>query len=113
MIRREVAIFVVVGSLTVMIDFLAYRSLVWMDLVSIDISKAIGFLTGSVFAYFTNRFWTFGHKAHLSGSAWRFVILYAATLSANVFVNSLILDLFIDSLSVSYTHLTLPTIYSV
>lgn len=92
MIRRQLAIFAAVGTLTVLIDFLAYRGLVWMDLFGIDVSKAIGFLTGSVFAYFINRSWTFRHKANLPGSALRFVVLYAATLGTNVFVNSLILD---------------------
>ena len=96
MIRRELAIFLIVGSLTVLVDFLAYRSLVWIDLLGIDLAKAAGFLTGTVFAYFANRFWTFSHKVHAPGSAWRFAILYAATLGANVFVNSLGLSLLSD-----------------
>lgn len=97
MIRRELAIFLIVGSLTVLLDFLAYRSLVWMELMGIDMAKATGFLIGTVFAYFANRFWTFSHKPHAPGSAWRFTFLYAATLGANVFVNSLALALLSDT----------------
>lgn len=93
MIRRELAIFLVVGSLTVLVDFLAYRSLVWMELMGIDMAKATGFIVGTLFAYFANRIWTFGHTAHAPGSAWRFAVLYTITLGANVWVNALALAL--------------------
>jgi putative flippase GtrA len=94
MIKREFGIFLIVGSLTVLLDFSTYRSLVWLGIAGIDIAKAIGFLTGTLFAYFANRFWTFGHKTHAPGSAWRFALLYAVTLGTNVLVNSLALKLF-------------------
>jgi putative flippase GtrA len=93
MIKREVLIFLIVGSLTVLVDYLSYRGLVWSGLLSIYIAKAMGFLIGTVFAYFANRAWTFGHKTHASGSAWRFTLLYSTTLCANVLVNSLALSL--------------------
>ncbi|MCP1446897.1 putative flippase GtrA [Pseudomonas sp. GGS8] len=88
MIKRELAVFLVVGSLTVLIDFLTYRGLVWTGWMSVDQAKAAGFLTGTLFAYFANKVWTFGHKEHAPGSVWRFVLLYAITLSANVLVNA-------------------------
>ncbi len=93
MIRREIAVFVVVGSLTVLVDFLTYRGLVWTQWLGIDWAKAFGFLTGTVFAYFANRFWTFRHNSHAAGSAWRFAVLYAATLGANVLINAVALSL--------------------
>ena len=92
MIRRELAIFLIVGTLTVIIDFLTYRSLIWAKLLGVDCAKGVGFLTGTVFAYFANRFWTFGHKVHAVGSAWRFIILYSLTLAANVLVNAYLLN---------------------
>jgi putative flippase GtrA len=69
---------------------------VWSGLLGVDIAKATGFLVGTVFAYFANRIWTFGHKSHAPGSAWRFTVLYAATLGANVFVNALALAVLAD-----------------
>ena len=92
MIKRELSIFLIVGSLTVLVDFTAYRGLVFLQLLNIDMAKAVGFLTGTVFAYFANRFWTFGHKPAAAGSAWRFVVLYTATLAVNVYINALALD---------------------
>ena len=88
MIKRELAVFLVVGSLTVLIDFLTYRGLVWTGWMTVDLAKAVGFLTGTLFAYFANKVWTFGHQEHASGSVWRFVLLYAITLGANVLVNA-------------------------
>lgn len=92
MIKRELSIFLIVGSLTVLVDYLSYRSLVWSALLGVDAAKATGFLVGTVFAYFANRVWTFGHKTHAPGSALRFAFLYAATLGANVLVNALALS---------------------
>lgn len=92
MLKREMVIFLIVGSLTVIFDFLTYRGLVWIQLVNVDFAKAIGFLTGTIFAYFANRFWTFGHHAYKAGSASRFVIVYTITLVANVLINAIALD---------------------
>lgn len=93
MIRRELLVFLVVGSLTVLVDFLAYRTLLWGGVPSVALAKGAGFLAGTVFAYFANRAWTFGHSAHRAGSAWRFALLYTVTLGANVLVNAATLDL--------------------
>ncbi|PRC93971.1 GtrA family protein [Solimicrobium silvestre] len=109
MIKRELGIFLIVGSLTVLVDFGAYRSLVWLEVAGVDMAKAIGFLAGTVFAYFANRFWTFGHKSHASGSLWRFVILYGITLGANVLVNSLALKLFADATDAVHLAFLLAT----
>jgi putative flippase GtrA len=89
--KRELVTFLIVGSLTVLIDFLGYRGLVWSGLYSINEAKTVGFLTGTLFAYYANRFWTFGQTKHATGSWWRFVVLYAATLGVNVGGNSIVL----------------------
>ena len=93
MIKRELAIFLVVGASTVLVDFISYRSLIGFQVMEVDMAKATGFLNGSLFAYFTNRFWTFGHKLHIPGSPTRFSALYASTLAANVLINALVLKL--------------------
>ncbi len=64
MIRRELKVFLIVGSLTVLIDFLSYRALLWSALVPVGGAKAAGFLIGTAFAYFANRAWTFGSRPH-------------------------------------------------
>ena len=92
MIKRELYLFLIVGSLTVLVDFITYRGLVFVQLLNVSTAKAAGFLTGTTFAYFANRFWTFGHLPDSAGSVWRFILLYAATLASNVYINALMLD---------------------
>ena len=93
MIKREFVIFLVVGTSTVLIDFITYRGLVQYQAIEVEMAKASGFLVGTLFAYFSNRFWTFGDKSHAPGSAWRFIVLYASTLGTNVLINALLLKL--------------------
>lgn len=88
MIRREAATFLVVGGVTVLVDFSGYTLLqAWIGL-PVDVAKGLGFLIGTAFAYFANRRWTFGHQEPAQGSAWRFALLYATTLAFNVLVNA-------------------------
>ena len=100
MIRRELTIFLIVGSMTVLLDYLTYRSLIWIELMNVVMAKATSFLVGTIFAYSANRFWTFSHELNVSGSVWRFILLYTVTLGANVLVNSLALEL-LDGASVA------------
>ena len=97
MIKRELAIFLVVGAMTVLLDFVSYLGLIRFEVIAVDMAKATGFSIGTIFAYFANRFWTFGHRQKVSSSALRFAVLYASTLGANVLINSLALKLFADA----------------
>jgi len=91
MISREARIFLIVGALTVGVDFLTYHLLLSLTGGDTSIAKAVGFLTGTAFAYVVNRAWTFNQHVHASGSLWRFGLLYGTTLMANVAVNALVL----------------------
>lgn len=97
-IKRELGIFLIVGSLTVFFDFLAYRSLLWLGWFSVDVAKAIGFIVGTIFAYFANRKWTFTTitKSQNLKSIWRFLLLYGLSLLMNVLVNAGVLVLLKD-----------------
>lgn len=92
MIKREASVFLVVGVLTVVIDFCTYRLLLWSGILDVVTAKTAGFLTGTVFAYLANRLWTFRH-AQSGGSIARFALLYACTLGLNVCINSSVLHL--------------------
>ncbi|MBM5461552.1 GtrA family protein [Pseudomonas sp. P66] len=102
MIRRELSIFLVVGSLTVLVDFLSYRGLVGTGIVTTDWAKGLGFLAGTIFAYFANRFWTFNAKVHARGSAIRFGVLYTVTLVANIAINRLALWMFAADIHLAF-----------
>jgi len=96
-IKRELAIFLVVGLLTVGIDFLSYHGFLKLkpfDIESINIAKGFGFIVGTIFAYFANRFWTFNQQATSSGSVYRFAVVYVAGLLANIGINHLCITWF-------------------
>lgn len=92
MIRKEASVFLIVGSLTVGVDFLSYHLLLWLG-VAYAFAKACGFIAGTIFAYFANKHWTFGHVEHAPNSVPRFVALYVTTLGANVLVNQAVLGM--------------------
>ena len=96
MIKKEISIFLFVGILAVIIDFLIYQLFGSFMLLNTDLAKGIGFCSGTVFAYFANRYWTFNHSDPLDGSVWRFILLYGTTLVTNVIVNSLALQFLIS-----------------
>lgn len=91
MIRREFPIFLIVGVLAVLVDFSVYRLAVWAG-VDIHLAKAAGFPSGTIFAYFANRLWTFGHVRPVQGSTLRFALLYSTTLAVNVNINAIVLN---------------------
>jgi hypothetical protein len=95
--KRELVIFFVVGTCSVLVDFVSYLGLIVFKAISVDIAKATGFLAGTLVAYFAHRFWTFGQKSHTSGSAWRFSVLYASSLGVNVLINAFTLKLLADA----------------
>lgn len=88
MIRKELAVFLIVGGSTVLVDYATYMALLTWTTTATDVAKGIGFLTGTVYAYFANRIWTFGHHQTSPGSAWRFALLYLLTLAANIAINA-------------------------
>ena len=96
MIRRELVIFLIVGATTVLFDFAIYSALVGYKVLEVDMAKAVGFLFGTVYAYFANCFWTFSGKIHHLRSVWRFAVLYSSTLGINVMVNALALKLLLN-----------------
>lgn len=93
MIRRQISIFLIVGVATVGVDFATYRLLGSVTDADVNLCKGLGFIAGTVFSYFANRFWTFGQVLPERGSPVRFILLYAATLCANILANALVLDL--------------------
>ena len=87
--------FLIVGSLTVGVDYLCYHSLLLFH-IEINAAKAMGFMAGTLFAYFANRFWTFSGSTHRRGTWWRFPIVYGINLGVNVMLNAYMLELLIE-----------------
>lgn len=89
--KRQLSRFLVVGSTTVLIDFLVYALLIIF--IPTTVSKTASFLTGTLFAYFANKLWTFEKKERDHAEMVSFFILYGTTLAVNVSVNQLVLHI--------------------
>lgn len=83
--NSQIARFLLVGFTTVGIDFVVYFACT--NLLPIAASKAIGFISGSLFAYFANKTYTFQSDKKHSKSLWRFCLAYMSTLLINVVLN--------------------------
>jgi len=81
--------FLLVGTTTVLIDGLAYALLLGLGLDE-ETAKAVGFVTGAVFAYFANWRFTFGARRSRYSEV-LFVLVYALALVLNVVVNAFVL----------------------
>ncbi|MDY6484290.1 GtrA family protein [Acinetobacter faecalis] len=88
MINHEVVKFLVVGSSTVIIDYICYIFIVEHEITSINLAKAISFLIGTLFAYMANRFWTFKNNSNTISSLSRFSLLYTCTFLTNILINA-------------------------
>ncbi len=93
-LESETGRFLLVGSTTVLIDFVIYLFLMLVLGLETEVSKGIGFSSGALFAYFANRGFTFNSstKGFLAFSL--FWVLYITTLTVNIFTNELGLSIF-------------------
>ncbi len=103
-LQGELGRFLVIGVLTVLVDFVGYRLLLAAGL-HVAVAKGAGFVTGTVFAYFANRRWTFSNARPRTGSGWRFTALYASTLLVNVVANAVVLAIALRFVPASFAVL--------
>ncbi len=95
MIKR-IIFFLILGGQSAGVDYLVYRGITLLGIWDASISKALGYIAGSLFAYLVNCFWTFGNRAHQENNYFWFCTLYALTLLINIYVNGSMLKLMPD-----------------
>ncbi len=96
LLNRERLTFLGVGISAVLIDYGVYYGLQSFAQGAVDAAKALGFLSGAVFAYWANQKFTFEHEADNRYSLWRFCLVYALSLFGNIALNNVSLGLLAD-----------------
>lgn len=86
--KKQVVKFGIVGVTSSLIDFAVYSLVFYVFGVIPSISKATGFISGSIFGFIMNRKWTFRSDKSVKTSIFPYVLLYLTSLSLNVGINS-------------------------
>ena len=89
--KKQFLRFIIVGICTVFIDYIGYN--IFLLIFSLNVSKGLSFLLGSVFAFLINKIWTFENKQKPLRQIVLFGILYSVTLVINVLTNALVIQL--------------------
>ena len=87
----ELSRFVISGILAVTVDLLVYYTLA--NYLNYDLAKALSFICGTTVAFIANKYFTFKKYKKRNKEIWQFALLYLSTLTINVVINRLILDI--------------------
>lgn len=85
--RRQVARFLVVGTLSVIVDFGVYTLLTSFAPLPWGLAKGISYASGVVVGFFGNKFWTFQSPRRRASEPALYLLLYSGTLLLNIGCN--------------------------
>lgn len=94
--KKELQRFLVVGFSAVGTDALVYFILI--NFLNTEISKMLSFVSGSFLAFLLNKIWTFENSSSVKPQIIKFAVLYISTLVINNYTNSMVLELFNNTL---------------
>ena len=85
---KQITKFIIIGVSAVMVDLIVYYTLSDFLSVNTDLSKAFGFLIGSVYTYILNKRWTWRHTEKSNkGMVAMFGLVYAISFIFNILIN--------------------------
>ena len=100
--KKQIIFFVLIGILSVVIDFISYSTLNFL-LSDINLSKKIGFIFGAFFSYYANRAITFNLKTkntiHMLLKYWIIVFI---VMHLNSYVNQFLFNYFKSHINYRY-----------
>lgn len=95
-ISKQLFKFLLIGSITVLIDFTTYRGMVVFN-PNVSFAKSLGFALGTGFSFFANRNITFKVINDFCSHLIKFALLYLISMLINVLINGISLDFFSKS----------------
>ena len=98
-----------VGAASTLIDLFIYSASLTFLPGSYLVSKAFGFIGGTIFGFYLNRQWTFSHQGKVGQTLIKYFVLYASTLVLNLTSNQAILGVLGTSLFAKGTAFLIAT----
>ncbi len=92
--RRQVSRFLVIGGLSVAVDFAVYLFLIGSLGFATHTAKGLSYAVGMVLGFVGNKYWTFGSVQRSATEPITYGVLYATTLLVNIGVNAAVLAVF-------------------
>ena len=100
-LTNEFIRFLIVGFSTVFVDLIIYILLLSLS-ININISKLIGFLSGTLYSYNLNKTWTFKSDYKYKEKLLKYSLLYLFSMYLNIQVNRQVLIILTTDYSISY-----------
>lgn len=92
--QKQIIKYTLIGITAVLLDLVVYYVLSYFYPLWIGTAKAIGFIVGSIYTFYFNKFWTWRQKSRANVSQWsKFLLIYTASMFINIAVNHLALEL--------------------
>ncbi len=88
LVIKQITKFFIIGVSAVLVDFIVYYMMSDFMNVNTDISKALGFIIGTIYTYFLNKKWTWKYTEKSNkGMVFMFGIVYAVSFVFNILIN--------------------------
>ncbi|MBL7837198.1 MAG: GtrA family protein [Bacteroidetes bacterium] len=88
LVIKQITKFFIIGVSAVLVDFIVYYVMSDFMAINTDISKAFGFIIGTIYTYFLNKKWTWKHTEKSNkGMVFMFGIVYAVSFIFNLLIN--------------------------
>lgn len=85
---KQITKFFIIGVSAVLVDFIIYYMMSDLMGINTDVSKAFGFMIGTVYTYFLNKRWTWKYTERSNkGMVLKFGVVYAVSFIFNILIN--------------------------
>ena len=89
-VAKQITKFFIIGITAVLVDLVVYYFLSNFFVLNTDISKAFGFLTGSIYTYNLNKRWTwYNNEKSDKGMLSKFIAVYGFSFFMNILINKM------------------------
>lgn len=86
--RGQVARYLVAGGSAVIVDFIFYRSIMWLCDLRL-LAKAVGYVSGTIYSFYVNRSFTFKRDSSNREQVISYLLIYVLSMFLNTGINQI------------------------